>query len=688
MEAKDFLKSLPVLEPLCRATENTLEPTKLFNNDYLEVDMDDEGSRFVVQAVVYRVMSPLCNCKCKLRREDEIPASGNAKVKWVERVPEHHSDKVNPNKWVLAATDFTCLVMAHQWPEEKIVFLSDMAKTMYHFLLKRFLLQTKNAVIGAQFKLEKRMPEMPKHYIPHPNPDLRAAPYQEVPVAMCTGAEAFALYMQQGTGKTIVSIARLCTEARMTRLGLFGEKRMMRVLIVCPRQARKNWQDEIERFATVPGKTVVLRGEKWRRIKGVVDAIRQEDDCEFGACICSYQSVDGTWSAIGTVPWDLVIIDEGHYIKGPNVLRSKSCRKLRETSQRRMELTGTPVVNTVLDLWAQHEFLGEGMSGFLTFKNYKTFYGKFERLNGGRQKGGGVERLVGMKNLPLVQERLARISFSITKKEAGLNLPEKAYDIYEVQMSKKQTEYYRKLQSQLALEIEADKSLTAEHILTRLLRLAQITSGHVKWDATYTDEGEVETAGRVEQIERTNNKMDAVLDMLEEDWSNDPNQKIIIWAIFREDIRLIHETLNKKGIKHVLYYGGVKDKDRDGMVTQFNKDPECKVFVGNPMAAAEALNLLGYDYSTTKAEDAVTYTGHEIFFSQNWSPALRSQAEDRAHRRGTKMQVRITDLMVIGTIDEEIRQVVSVKRQNAMAIQDIKELMQRVLQTEVEVEVD
>jgi len=670
----NFIKSLPVLEPLCLATASQLKPLPLNPVDHLEVDLNDDGRYFAVNPIA-----------CYKGMPTGHPASSVARVTWLRRVPEKEEKPKDSGNWMLAATDFTALVMANQWPEDRLIFKSENAKALYQFLLTRFLVQTKTAIIGAEFKLLQKVPVMPVDFVEHPDPDLRLAGYQKVPLSMSLGQEAFALFMQQGTGKTPICVARLCLEARRARLGKMGKSRMLRVLIICPRQARTNWHNEIDRFAVVAGKTVILRGGKVDRMKGVVDAIRDEKDCEFGACICSYESIENTWSAIGAVPWDLVVADESHYIKNDRAQRTRALHKLRDVTGNRMILTGTPIVNHLTDLWAQFEFLSEGLSGFLKYSQYKKFYGLFEKAEG-TAKRGGLERLIGMKNVPLIQERLSRISFSITKKEAGLNLPDKVYDMFEVQMARKQREYYVQLQKQIALEIKMEsktKTLTADHILTKMLRLAQITSGHIKWDPIMDDEGTVIDWAKVEQISRVNPKVEACVDIIKADRDADPNSKTIIFATFREDLRVLEARFKQEGINHVCFHGGVKDADREIAITRYNMDPKCEGFLGNQKCCSEALNLLGYDYVTTKAEDAQTYTTRVIYFSQNWSPVERAQSEDRAHRRGTACNLQVTDLVVPGTVDEQIRKKVAGKRTAAEEVQDIKDIMRQVLETDV-----
>jgi len=259
------------------------------------------------------------------------------------------------------------------------------------------------------------------------------------------------------------------------------------------------------------------------------------------------------------------------------------------------------------------------------------------------------------------------------------------YDVIEVEMTPEQTEYYAKLQKQLALEIKADleaaeaagrpKQLTVNNILTKLLRLAQITSGFITWDPHYDDDGNIVEDRQVDRLD-PNPKIEELVEQLK---YKGPNDKTIVWACWVQDIRSIAARLTLEGIKCVTYYGSTPDKEREAIERSFNEDPTVKVLIGNPAAGGTGLNLLGYDY--WNEQPLTTNANHVIYYSQNWSMTARSQSEDRAHRRGTRRPVRYTDLTVPGTIDEEIRVRVLQKKKVALAIQDVRDILDRVLKS-------
>ena len=662
----------PVLTPLCAATETLFEPLDLREHDFLEVSLNEEGDRFIVQSQTYYTphngeMTVDVNGTPMVKGRSA--GSFNASYHWVKRCPERK--ELGQGKWLLAATDFSALVMYHCWPNERLIF-TESALLQYKLLTMRFLLQSRASVLAANFKVNNETPDMPSDYIEHPL--LPLSNYQKVALLASLNQEAYGLFMDRGTGKTAVVIARICLEAKRLRLKI---SKMYRALVICPNQVRLNWEVECSRFATSPGKTAIMRGGRYNRQKALIDCVRDEKDCEWSCCILSMDSVASSMELLSKIPWDLIIVDESHCIKNPSSKRFKTMRKLTNSRQR-MILTGTPIANYIFDLWSQLEFLGRGLSGFLTYANFKGFHGKFTNIKSG---GNSIQKLIGIKGLPLIQERLARMTFIISKKEANLGLPDKVFDLEEVDMTVEQSRIYDKLAKDLLVEIqerldEAELAgkyeMTVTHVLTMLLRLAQITSGHVKTDML--DDG---TPGRVLQIPGGNPKVDAVVGMLIDE-TRDPKGKTIIWCTFVEDMRILSERLSKEGIKHVGYHRVIDPRYRvssaDAAERIMNTDDDCRVFIGNPASAGTGLNILGYDRENP--EESEMYCDHQIYFSSNWSMIQRAQSEDRCHRRGTRSNVRVTDLVIPGTIDEEIRARVLAKGKKALVIQDIRQILE------------
>jgi len=651
------------LEPLNDETKRLLRPIDTVN-DYIELSCDDDGKNFIARTYA------------KLGDRETWPSYACSKL--LQRIPQRKQIQTHPNiVWRLAGTDFTAIILHACWPIENLKFDQD-ARILFNFLLTRFLRQTQAARIYAEYKLTGIVPEQPETFVDHPKYPLMS--FQQTAVFAQAFIEGSNLWMEQGTGKTPIVISRINYESYQVWK---NEKRMYRALVVVPKNVRTSWQKKIIQFAIHPGKVTILSGGQINRVKLLVDAFKECDKSKYTIVICSYETVLRSWNAMRMVEWDLCTLDEAHMIKSPSTKRWKQMRELRTRCKCRTGLTGTPFANTLFDVFTQLEWLGEGLSGFTSYKAFKSYYGKFLPRDAERQ----FDVLTGYKNLPILQERIARLCFQVTRKEALPELPEKTYDIIDVTMSEKQRDFYMKLRDQLMIEIEADmakntnqpKQMTANHVLTKLLRLSQITSGYIKWDAQYSDEGDLLNDGEMFEEITPNPKIEALIDFIN---NTSDKAKLIVWANWVPAIKSISKAFTEHGIKHVTYYGGTKDAARNEAERAYNEDADMKVFVGNPAAGGTGLDLWGHIPTWVGTDkDHGCDTRFVIYYSQNWSMIHRSQSEDRAMRRGTRKSVQIIDLIVPGTIDEEIAARVTKKKMNALELQDVREVMRRILET-------
>jgi SNF2 family DNA or RNA helicase len=232
-------------------------------------------------------------------------------------------------------------------------------------------------------------------------------------------------------------------------------------------------------------------------------------------------------------------------------------------------------------------------------------------------------QVVGYQNLNELSDRLDTFSFRILKKDC-LDLPDKVYTKRVVRLTDEQAGVYSRVQKAAVAELEG-KVLTAQNVLTQILRLQQICSGYFK-----ADDGTI--------IEMKSDKFDELLSALEE-----VDGKVIIWANYTYDIQMIARALSKEyGAASVgTYYGETTPEQRQQMVKDF-QDPAhpLRFFVGQPRTG-------GYGLTLTEAHTV-------IYFSNNYDLEVRLQSEDRAHRIGQKNNVTYIDIVTEGTVDEKI----------------------------------
>lgn len=672
------------MRPLTQATAALLKPLPIAPNDRIELSLDDKKEYFT--ALIFS-QTP----------HGRGQPSHAALYKFLERVPERKELKGDRiPQWRLAATDYTASIISHVWPKEQVLFKDDESRGVYDYLNLTVSQQEICAENYATFKLHQeaslraRDMQMNKYlwagYAPqllqdvngteHLHPEFPLKLYQRVARRNIELSDGYGLFMEQGTGKTPVGVATVCDEAMKLFHSGDDNGRMYRAIIVCPNAVRLNWVKEFERFATCPGDVNVVRGNLVTRYEQFINAMVPSSlDSKFTVVVCGYETLRLTWELIEKFPWDLAMLDESHAIKWPETQRAKYSFKLRDISKKRVVLTGTPIANTPLDIYAQFEFMQKGRSGFASWKEFRTFYGVYAQAD-----EDGHKKLVGLQNMPFMKERLARTSLIVTKKEVLPDLPEKTYDVMEVEMSDRQRDVYEQVSTQLALEIESDledagpnKQLTINNVLTKLLRLAQITSGFVTYDKIFDIDGSVLQPSTTEFFS-PNVKLDMLVEALKE---KGPLDKTIVWSNWVPDLKAIKARLDLEGLDFELMYGQTKQADRDEAERRLNFDPKCRGLIANAAVAGAGLNFLGYPPHHPELAD--TNVSHHIIYAQDWSLIKRAQLEDRSHRTGTRVPQRYTDLVVPETVDEMIRARVVEKKASAMEITDIREILAAVL---------
>ena len=319
----------------------------------------------------------------------------------------------------------------------------------------------------------------------------------------------------------------------------------------------------------------------------------------------------------------LLAIDESTAIKSPKASRSKALIKLAPLAKYRRILTGFPVTQSPLDLWAQCRFLDGSLLGDCG-NNFFQFQYRYAIMNKRTMGAHSFNQIVGYRNLDELSDRLKVFSSRVMKDDC-LDLPSKIYTQRTVVMTADQERIYNDLKKYALAHIEDQEYMTATNVMTQLLRLQQVLSGHTK-----SDSGEV--------IEIKDNRLNEMMECLAE-----TDGKAIIWSRFRYDVKRIAAALAKEhGPRSVVtYFGDTSDEERSEAIERF-QNGEARFFVGNPQTG-------GYGITLTAATLV-------IYFANSFDLAVRMQSEDRAHRIGQNKHVTYIDLIAEGTIDKQIVQ--------------------------------
>jgi len=432
--------------------------------------------------------------------------------------------------------------------------------------------------------------------------------------------DEFAYFMEMGTGKSKVLVDNIAM--------LYDKGKINAALIIAPKGVYRNWysQEIPNHLAShIDHKTVLwtattskAKDKEYQQLLNVdldlhilimnVEAFSTKKGLEFASKFLNCHKA-------------IMAVDESTTIKTPTAKRTKAICAIGKLAKYRRILTGSPVTKSPLDLYTQCEFLNENLLGFGSYYTFRNRYAIMKQANfGGRR----VQLVGGYQRLDELSKILKPFSDRVLK-ENCLDLPEKTYIERQVELTDEQSKAYATMKS-AALASLKGKMATAPHILTQLMRLHQITCGHLK-----NDDDSI--------TEIKNNRITSLLELLEE-----VEGKVIIWANYVYDIKQIVAAISKKYGEDsiVQYYGAIAADVRQNNIEKF-QDPKspARFFVGNPQTG-------GYGITLTAANNVV-------YYSNGYDLEKRLQSEDRAHRIGQKKAVTYVDLIAPKTIDEKIR---------------------------------
>ena len=435
---------------------------------------------------------------------------------------------------------------------------------------------------------------------------------------MSVKSQGAALLMEMGTGKSLTAIAITGALAQAGRI--------RRVLVVAPLSILGVWEEEFQKFAAYPYSLAILTGNSAKKL----DTLRHMTGTALQVVVVNYESAWRMEKALAAWRPDLIIADEGHKIKTHNIAASKAMHRLGAAARYRLLLTGTLITNKAIDVFSPFKFLNPSIFGgsFYVFRNrYFNMVGY-----------GNHTPVLKQSMEAELTEKIHSISYRATKAEC-LDLPETTDVIRQVELEPAALQIYRSLVKESYAEL-ASGEVTATNILTRLLRLSQLTGGFI---------GNDETAA-VEQVSCA--KLSVLEDIL--DGAAAEGQKLVIIARFIPEIHTICKLLEKRGLRYACITGEVKD--RDEQVSQFQNDPAVSVFVGQIATAGLGITL--------------TAASTMVFYSLDYSMSNFEQAKARIHRVGQHSPCTYLYLVARGTVDEKVLEALKNKADLARTLID------------------
>ncbi|MBI4332705.1 MAG: DEAD/DEAH box helicase [Chloroflexi bacterium] len=419
-----------------------------------------------------------------------------------------------------------------------------------------------------------------------------------------------------GLGKTIEFIAFLL-HLRQRKL-LRGPS-----LLVCPMSVVNNWKREVERFAPSL-KIMVHHGPDRDSGDSLVGLVKKNQ-----LVITTYALAHRDAATLSRVDWECVALDEAQNIKNPSARQTQAVRKLK--ADYRVALTGTPVENSLSELWSVMEFLNPGYLG--SAQDFHTnLAAPIEKFH----SQAHTERLKRLIQ-PFVLRRVK------TDKTIISDLPEKIETKVFCNLTREQATLYEAVVREMMEKIEESEGMQRKGlVLATLSKLKQVCNHPAQF---LQDRSSL--TGRSGKLLRLDEMLEEILA---------EGDRALIFTQFAAMGGMLKDYLQETFAREALFlHGGTARPERDDMVRRFQDDHRGPpLFILSLKAGGFGLNL--------------TAANHVFHFDRWWNPAVENQATDRVFRIGQKRNVQVHKFVCLGTVEEHIDEMMEKKRELAQSI--------------------
>lgn len=453
--------------------------------------------------------------------------------------------------------------------------------------------------------------------------DLNLWDHQLKAIEKARTARHLALFMDAGVGKTGAMIRILCEEYNRA-------KKIKKTIIFSPLTVCKQWKEEFARFSKVnPESILVCTG---RGVDRTRELLKRVESKEPTIVITNYEAVQIGSFYEALLKWspEIGVLDESHRIKDSQSKRAKKIYPLTLGCDRRFLLTGTPILNSLIDIFGQYKALDPTLFGgsFWIFRS-KYFYDR----NAGRKFSfpDWVPQIHASQEIGKI---LGTTSIQ-AKREECLDLPPLQIIPVPVALSVSQKKAYREMEKEFITEVNGMVS-TSEFEMVKTLRMRQILAGFIQPDEAQEPEWFSEQP-----------RLDTLMDIID----SIGKDKVIIWTEFRPTYQKIGERLTKAGIQHVFLTGDQSTAaQKEASIEHFRRG-DAQVMIANPAAASEGINLQEAKYA--------------IYYMRGYNLLHFLQSLARNYRGGSeKLHDRVIHyhLVANGTLDQVIHYALKSKK--------------------------
>jgi SNF2 family DNA or RNA helicase len=428
--------------------------------------------------------------------------------------------------------------------------------------------------------------------------------HQRIAVRKMLPCRVGGLFMDMGTGKT-----RVVLEIIKERL-----QRISRVVYFCPVSLKETVRREALKHTDLAERDIYVFSDKTKPERTPVALL-------YIVGIESMSSSDRQVLAVNALidERSMVVVDESGYIKGHKSLRTQRITRMAERARYRLILTGTPLSQGVVDLYAQMRFLSWRILGYKSFYSFARNHLEYsERYPG---------MIVAAHNVGYLAAKVQPYTYQVTKSEC-IDLPAKTYKTRWHGMTERQRRIYEQAKTEILMAIEDYEDFDSYTIFRLFTALQQIVCGF--WNRKRDD-------GTVEVVTFPHTRLDLFAATVAE---IPAGEKIVVWLKYLRNVAEITDLLTTEyGAGSVAqFHGNLSESERNAELERFRHD--ARFFVATQATGGHGLTL--------------NEAAYHIFYSNGFKYAERIQAEDRSHRIGQERNVHYIDIACHSSIDERI----------------------------------
>lgn len=448
-----------------------------------------------------------------------------------------------------------------------------------------------------------------------------------------------AVFADMGTGKTKGIIDVL-------RYDYAKFKRVRKTLVLSPLVTLYNWKDEFLKQSRIPASRIhIMQGSTDKKLKILREGIAS-NPCQ--VVIGNYEMMISPKVVEALMAWEpeIIVMDESHYLKNYKAKRSKTVHLLAMRAKRKIIASGTPMTNSLTDIFMQFKILDNGATFGTNFFTFQRTYMYDENQRWAHLHTHFPKWAPRPEMLDELQGKIYAKGIRVNKEDC-VDLPPFVQEVYAVELSPAQRKLYKQMEDDYVSFVEQNgmKGVSvAQTAMTKALRLQQIVTGYVKLDDG--QEVEIEDNPRLTALE------ELIIALHEK-------HKVIIWCAFIPNYRVISKMLKGLGVKHVFITGEENLAEKKESMDALNSDPDVRVCIANRKAGGIGVNLVAASYS--------------IVYSRNYSLEQELQSRDRNYRGGSNIHERVTkiDLCARDTVDEGVTAALVEKKEVADRVIEI-----------------